>query len=408
MTTSVLGSTAVRSHAAAPSLARRLALEATVPAVMFASAAIVIGLIWDISWHRTIGRDTFWSPPHVLEQLAAVVAGLFCGWRVLYTSFFGSDADRATSVRWWGVFHAPLGAWVCIWGTIAMIASAPFDDWWHNAYGLDVKILSPPHTLLLMGMVTVQLGAMLMILGEQHRTGRSARWSAALFPISMGLIVLMFATMLYNYTGVPNLQRTPLFYQTLAAPMPLLFAAVARGAHVRFAATIAAATYSLVLLAMSWILPLFPATPMLAPIYNPIDRMVPPGFPILLIVPALCFDLLIARVGNRMDWRLTALLGPVFVLALLAAQWPFSAFLLSRELPNYLFATGFWEYNFRVPIWANDFVAMPGTRFQRGVGIVGEVDYRAVATGLLIATGIALFTSRLGLWWGDWMRKVQR
>ena len=44
-------------------------------ATLFASAAIVIGLIWDISWHRTIGRDTFWSPPHVLEQLAAIVAG---------------------------------------------------------------------------------------------------------------------------------------------------------------------------------------------------------------------------------------------------------------------------------------------------------------------------------------------
>ncbi len=28
-----------------------------------------------------------------------------------------------------------------------MITSAPFDDWWHNAYGLDVKILSPPHVV---------------------------------------------------------------------------------------------------------------------------------------------------------------------------------------------------------------------------------------------------------------------
>ena len=48
-------------------------------------------------------------------------------------------------VRFWG-FRAPLGAWVAIWGAFAMLTSAPFDDWWHNAYGLDVKVLSPPHS----------------------------------------------------------------------------------------------------------------------------------------------------------------------------------------------------------------------------------------------------------------------
>src|SRR5690606_24142988 len=52
-------------------------------AALAASLSVVVGLIWDISWHRTIGRDTFWSPPHVLEQLAAVIAGLSCGWVVL-------------------------------------------------------------------------------------------------------------------------------------------------------------------------------------------------------------------------------------------------------------------------------------------------------------------------------------
>ena len=41
-------------------------------AVLFASISIVTGLIWDISWHRSIGRDSFWSPPHVLEQIAAI------------------------------------------------------------------------------------------------------------------------------------------------------------------------------------------------------------------------------------------------------------------------------------------------------------------------------------------------
>jgi len=43
-----------------------------------------------------------------------------------------------------------------------MVTSAPFDDWWHNAYGLDVEILSPPHTVLGLGMVGIELGALLI------------------------------------------------------------------------------------------------------------------------------------------------------------------------------------------------------------------------------------------------------
>jgi len=51
-----------------------------------------------VSWHRTIGRDTFWSPRHIVEQIAAIVAGLSCGWLVLHTTFAGSPEERAQSV----------------------------------------------------------------------------------------------------------------------------------------------------------------------------------------------------------------------------------------------------------------------------------------------------------------------
>ena len=50
-----------------------------------------------------------------------------------------------------------------------MLTSAPFDDWWHNAYGLDVKIISPPHMLLAAGIGAIQCGAMLMALAWQNR-----------------------------------------------------------------------------------------------------------------------------------------------------------------------------------------------------------------------------------------------
>ena len=87
---------------------------------------------------------------------------MVCGWLVLKTTFYGTDAERGATVRVWG-FRGPLGAWVTIWGALALLASAPFDNWWHSAYGLDVKILSPPHSVLAAGMYFIVFGGSLHV-----------------------------------------------------------------------------------------------------------------------------------------------------------------------------------------------------------------------------------------------------
>ena len=68
----------------------------------------------------------------------------------------------------WG-FRGPMGAFLCAWGGVCMITSAPFDNWWHAAYGLDVKILSPPHVLLALGMTGIRFGTVVMIISEMNR-----------------------------------------------------------------------------------------------------------------------------------------------------------------------------------------------------------------------------------------------
>ncbi|MGE0439693.1 MAG: hypothetical protein AB7L66_00435 [Gemmatimonadales bacterium] len=412
MTTSLLASeseTAELAGGSSARLARWLALEITVPVVMFASAAIVIGLHWDIAWHRSIGRDTFWSPPHLLEQIAAAAAGLCCGWRVLYTSFLGTDADRQGAVRWWKVFYGPLGGWVCIWGTIAMITSAPFDDWWHNAYGLDVEILTPPHVFLLLGMATVQLGAMLMMLAEQNRSdGSERRGRSVAFAAAMGLIVLMAATMVYAETGVANLQHRPAFFQITAAIFPLFFLAVARAGRLRFAATTAAITYMGILVVMNWVLALVPATPKLGPIYNPVTTLVPPGFPMLLLAPALVIDWLVSRAGRGSDGLLAVAAGAAMVTVLFAVQWPFAAWLLTLDQPNYWLGQGYWDYSSPLGVWTQQFAQVPGTRWVRGAGWTGELDRLVLAQGLVTALGFGIVSSRIGLWWGNWMTRVRR
>ncbi len=107
-------------------------------------AGVVCGMIGgplDISWHMSIGRDTFWTPAHLMIQMTGVLVGIACAYTIL-TATFGRDArTQDASVKIWG-FRGPLGTFIAVWGCIAMLTSAPFDNWWHNAYGLDVKIVS--------------------------------------------------------------------------------------------------------------------------------------------------------------------------------------------------------------------------------------------------------------------------
>ena len=289
-------------------------------AVLFASTSVIVGIIWDISWHRTIGRDSFWTPAHLAVYTGGLAAGLSCGWLALKTTFSGTGTEVGRSVRMWG-FRAPLGAWVAIWGAIAMLTSAPLDDWWHNAYGLDVEILSPPHVVLAMGICAIQLGALLMALSWQNRASeRGQRLLGFAYAYSAGMLLLTLAVLMLEYS-FPNDWRGPTFHMISAGVYPVVFFAIGRAARLRWPATWTALVYMGVTLIMMWVLPLFPAEPLLAPILRNVDRMVAPEFPLVLIVPAIALDLLLRRASQpgraparrSVDWGFAALGSVVFV-----------------------------------------------------------------------------------------------
>ena len=96
-----------------------LALPWPLAATVFAATSIVVGLIWDISWHMTIGRDTFWTPAHLGIYLGGTLAGLANGALILHTTLRGGAEARARSVGFWGL-RGPLGAYVSVWGAGAM------------------------------------------------------------------------------------------------------------------------------------------------------------------------------------------------------------------------------------------------------------------------------------------------
>jgi hypothetical protein len=362
-----------------------------------AVTSVTIGAHWDVSWHRSIGRDNFWTPAHMAIYLCGVLAGIACGYLIFHTTFGRDSNAKSRAVKVFG-FSGPLGAFLAAWGGITMLTSAPFDNWWHNAYGLDTKIVSPPHSLLVLGIFGVEIGSLFLIMAAMNRAEGETKLYGRLQALVLYLAGLMLVLTMFfrvEYTWEIYLHRASP-YIAVSLGVPLYFACIWKASRSRWASTWMTGIYSAVLIAIILILPLFPAQPKLGPVFQPVTHLVPPPFPLLLIVPAMLLDLLWSRFGEGNKLLLALVSGPLFVVALVAVEWPFADFLMSKASQNRFFATGYLDYG--APSWSaiamRRFVA-PEQGLQLWTGLAWAMVYSAVSVWL-------------GLLLGDWMRKIQR
>ncbi|HEY3860918.1 MAG TPA: hypothetical protein VGO59_03440 [Verrucomicrobiae bacterium] len=362
----------------------------------FAATCITVGVIWDISWHESIGRDTFWTPAHMVIYLGGALGGCVGGWLAIQATFLGGAAG---GVRVLGA-RAPIGAWICIWGAMAMLTSAPFDNWWHNAYGLDVKIISPPHVLLGLGMFGISFGALVQVLSRQNRLRDGA--GSGLFIWVAGVFIVLGGVFVLEYT-FPNQQHAATFFIVCAMVFPFRLVAMGCAARASWPTTRVAAVYMLVDCLMAWILPLFAAQPKLAPIFNPVTHMVALPFPLLVIFPAIAIDLLLRWMPDAVGWKrvgLALLIGAAFLAVFVPVQWFFSKFLLSPHARNWFFASDrIWAFNNRIGDWIGHF-----WRTNPAEASADLVTVRSLA----FAAAVAAFGAWIGLLLGGWMRKVRR
>lgn len=363
---------------------------------VLAVTSTMIGVHWDIAWHRSIGRDTFFTPAHLAIYMGGVLAGISCGFLILSTTFSRRAPLAETSVSIWG-FRGPLGAFIAAWGGFAMLASAPFDDWWHNAYGLDVKILSPPHVVLISGIVAMELGTLFLILGRMNRADGKVREKLSwlyLYVAAMILVILMI--LIFEYTLRPYM-HSGLFYRVVSITIPIVLAGVAKASGRRWPATIATGIYTIFWVGLLWILPLFPAQPKLGPVYQRVTHFIPAEFPLLLIVPAFLLDFLWARTNHSNKWLQATVSGVVFVAVLVAVQWPFASFLNSPAAGNWVFGNNYFDYNLR-----------PNDLYVRHLFLSVEKTTRQFWTEMALALVFAILTMRLGFAWGGWMQRIRR
>jgi hypothetical protein len=365
-------------------------------AAVFAAACVMTGVYWDISWHMSIGRDTFWTPAHLLIQAGGLIAGLSSGYVALTTTFRGSDAERQAAVSVWG-FRAPLGAWTCVWGCVAMLTSAPFDNWWHNAYGLDVRIISPPHALLAIGIFSIVVGALLLTLAQQNRAvGADRRRLAWLLAATGGFLLMNIALFLTEYSERRMMHGATYYYVT-ALSFCMALSMLGRAIKLRWSATASAALFTAFMLLLMWMIELFPATPKLGPIYQHLTHMVTLSFPPLIIVPAFFIDLVMHRFDGKLGTLpLAAIVGPTFVVAFVAAQWPFASFLVRSPL-----AQG-RVFN------ADNFVYWMSPTYEALTKRFDPPSAWPIGAHLAIIAALAILMSALGLVRGDWMTRVRR
>src|SRR2546425_4916937 len=109
-------------------------LGTTVPLVIGVAGVFLswFGAAWDVSWHRVVGRDTFWSVPHlflyggvILWGVAAVIAPA--------TAMAGRPG-RGREPRV-GPFHAELRLPPAGFRALAGILPGPLRGVSHRPYG---------------------------------------------------------------------------------------------------------------------------------------------------------------------------------------------------------------------------------------------------------------------------------
>lgn len=356
----------------------------------------IIGGTWDLSWHMSIGRETFWTMPHILIQAGAVVGGFASFSAILRATFSRDLLVRQAAIRVLG-FYGPAGAFIAAWGSIAMVASAPFDNWWHNAYGLDSQIGTPPHMLLSLGFFATQIGVMAWMAGIMNRSDKALQHRLAWLLLLVGSAsVTLFALLVLELT-LKFMMHSAACYLALAIAIPSAMIASGRGSANKWGCTVTAAVYMGIGVAGEWLLPLFPAQPKLGPVYHNVTHLIPMPFPLLLIVPAFVVDLLLQRLEGRSSWAKALCVGPAFVLSFLAVQWPFADFLMSPASRNWVFGTAYFPY-----------FEPAGLLYDPYKFAVVEKTTGAFLLTMAAALFFSILTSRLGLGWGDWMRRARR
>ena len=181
---------------------------------------------WDIIWHGITDVESFFTPPHTIlySGVALTIGSVFIG-IIQYVRVGGINGEKEKQHEKQPEVHEPselttikkpltkslggarqnsfsssslLTSFYCLIqtlykmpypiklvtiGTIIEIFSGGFDSWWHYNFGFD-GLLSPPHLMLTIGMLTAIYGTLIGIYKLLHYNNNKSNSRSTLLKIS--------------------------------------------------------------------------------------------------------------------------------------------------------------------------------------------------------------------------------
>lgn len=191
-----------------------------------------LGLAWDRNWHDLVGRNEFFTPPHIMLYSGIAVSGFIALFVVLVDTYRYNTkqpgVDDNSTIRILHFFHAPLGYVIVGFGAFIDLLAAPFDNYWHILYGIDVTLWSPFHLMGAIGGIIVGLGVAFVFASEaviERQSASQPRRFFGLTGLEWGLLLVLSAYL--NLTIPANtafIAITLGSLQFITYPLPLAFA----------------------------------------------------------------------------------------------------------------------------------------------------------------------------------------
>lgn len=182
--------------------ARRL-----VAGYVIASAGVLLSIsggTWDVTNHLLNRPETFFSPPHAALYTGVTIA--------LVGTVIAVTAARATRIDW--------TVKLMIGGIALLLSAGPVDFAWHSSFGLD-GLLSPPHAVLISGMVASAAGAMIGVITAYQRAENR--------PLPMSLLIIGMLPVWVSAAGALHMFSLPFsdtdFYNFNPDPQAAFFLA---------------------------------------------------------------------------------------------------------------------------------------------------------------------------------------
>jgi hypothetical protein len=200
----------------------------------FAALMMPFGAYWDISAHAVSGREGFFQPPHLM-----IYGGiLLCMALVAF-----AIGRKPRTLTWKAHLRTDKFAFGALVALMLQLSSGPFDELWHNMFGLDVSVWSPPHVILIFGGVAVCLYLSMLQVREATMTISVVRF---LIVAGALLIVNVFlAEFEFPMPGWHISQQRPIWIFPLLMVLFTIIGghAAQRSTHHKWAATMAIVTF---------------------------------------------------------------------------------------------------------------------------------------------------------------------